>query len=299
MLLLMGWFSAKAQMDPLYAQYLNNPLVINPAYTGLNNNFNTSITYRKQWAGFDGSPTTVNVSAHTSLYDNKMGVGLLLIQDKIGNSKNTEVHGTYSYKLDLNDKYLSFGLQAGFINFRSDNTELNPYDKGDAVFAQNQNLTKPSFGAGIILKSERFFIGLSAPRLLKATGTFVDSASNQFEASLYSQHFYATAAYVFFLSERVRFKPSILAKAVKGAPLSLDYNASFVLDEKFIAGIYTRNLNSFGLLMQVKFNQGYRFGYTYEVPSNNSVGLRYPTHEICFGLNLAMFKSHNTSITNF
>jgi len=109
-LFLMGSAYAWAQTDPLYAQYLNNPLLINPAYTGLNNNFNGSVTYRKQWAGFDGSPTTFNVNGHTSLFDNRMGAGLLILKDRIGASSNTEVHATYAYRLDLDGKFFSFGL---------------------------------------------------------------------------------------------------------------------------------------------------------------------------------------------
>jgi type IX secretion system PorP/SprF family membrane protein len=297
--IILSVFNLQAQNDPLYAQYLNNPLLINPAYTGLNNNFNMSVTYRKQWAGFDGAPVTANVTAHTSLVNNKMGVGLILLQDKIGNSNNTEIQGTYAYKIGIDGKYLSFGLQAGFLNFRSSDALLNPYDKNDAMFMQNQNITKPSFGAGVILKTDRFLIGLSVPRMLKATGTFVDSASNAFEANLYQQHFYAAVAYVFYLSERLRLKPSVLVKAVKGAPVSIDYQANVILDEKYILGLYARNFNSVGGLLQFKFTKGYRFGYAYEVPLNNSVGTQFNTHEISLGINLSLLGSHDTFLSNF
>ena len=84
-------YASEAQIDPLYAQYLSNPLLINPAYSGLNNNLNIGVTYRKQWAGFDGSPATYNVNGHTSLLDNRMGVGLIVVRDNIGINSNTEV----------------------------------------------------------------------------------------------------------------------------------------------------------------------------------------------------------------
>jgi len=285
---------SEAQVDPLYAQYLNNPLLINPAYAGLNNNLNAGITYRKQWAGFEGSPTTYNLNAHTSLFDNRMGVGLIILKDNIGINSNTEVHGTYAYRLDLDQKYLSFGLQAGFISFKGNNSELNPYDANDPAFNENQNITKPSFGAGLILNSERYFIGLSVPRMLKAKMTFSD-----LETELYSQHFYAMGAYIFYLNEHIRLKPSVLLKTVKGSPLSADVNFAINLDEKYTAGVYTRNLNAYGLMAQIKFGGAYRFGYAFEVPAGNSVGARFPTHELSFGLNLALFSFHSTSITNF
>lgn len=286
--------SGKAQIDPLYAQYLSNPLLINPAYSGLNNNLNIGVTYRKQWAGFDGSPTTYNVNGHTSLFDNRMGVGLIIVKDNVGVNSNTEVHGTYAYRLELDQHYLSFGLQAGFISYKSANSDLNPFDPNDPAFQENQNYNKPSFGAGIILHSDRYFLGLSVPRMLKAQVTIED-----LETELYSQHFYAMGGYVFYLNEHVRLKPSVLLKSVKGSPISTDVNFALNLNERYTAGIYTRNLNAYGLMAQIKFADSYRFGYAFEIPSGKSVGARFTTHELSFGLNMAMFAFHRTSITNF
>ncbi|MBL7858395.1 MAG: type IX secretion system membrane protein PorP/SprF [Cyclobacteriaceae bacterium] len=304
LLTLLGFFiflTGYSQTDPLYAQYLSNPLTINPAYSGLNDNFNASISYRRQWAGFEGSPTTINFSAHSAINNNKMGLGLLVVQDNIGNNKNTEANITYAYRLNLKKYTLSFGLQAGILNYRSDNAELNPYDPSEFLFASNQNVIAPNLGAGIILKSESFFLGISIPRMLTSTATYVtmDNPNDEIEGALYNKHIYGTVSYVFFLSERVRFKPSMLVKAVKGAPVSLDINATMNLDEKYSAGIFTRNLNTIGLLTQIKFNEAYRLGYIFEVPTNKSVGTRFTTHEISFGLNIAVFSSHKTSITNF
>jgi type IX secretion system PorP/SprF family membrane protein len=286
--------TAKAQIDPLYAQYLNNPLLINPAYAGLNNNLNAGVSYRKQWAGFEGSPTTFNVNAHTSLFDNRMGVGLMVVKDNVGVNSNTEIHGTYAYRIDLDQKYFSFGLQAGVISYKGNYNDLNPYDPQDPAFMEVQNITKPSFGAGVILHSERYFIGLSIPRMLKAKVTVDD-----IESQLYSQHFYAMGAYTFYLNEHIRLKPSVLLKSVKGSPISTDVNFSATFEEKITAGIYTRNLNAYGLMGQIKFGGSYRFGYAFEVPSGNSVGARFTTHELSFGLNMAVFSFHSTSLTNF
>lgn len=288
------FYAAEAQIDPLYAQYLNNPMLINPAYAGLNNNLNAGVTYRKQWAGFEGSPTTYNLNAHTSLRDNRMGVGIILLKDNIGINSNTEVHATYAYRLDLDQKYLSFGLQAGFISFKGNNTGLNPYDPNDPAFMESQNVTKPSFGTGLILNSDRYFVGLSVPRMLKAKATFSD-----LETELYSQHFYAMGAYVFYLNEHIRLKPSVLFKGVKGSPLSTDVNFALNFEERYTAGVYTRNLNAYGLMAQIKFAGSYRFGYAFEMPAGNSVGARFTTHELTFGLNMALFNFHTTSITSF
>lgn len=282
---------------------MNNPLLINPAYSGLNNHFSAAASYRKQWAGFDGSPTTFNVNGHTSLLDNRMGVGLMVVKDEIGANNNTEVHATYAYKLDLKNKYLSFGLQAGLLNFRSSNGDLNPYDPGDPLFTGTLNTTKPSFGAGAILHSDRYFVGVSVPRLLKATETYTDASSatsGEKEVTLYNRHFYIMGAYVIFLNEHIRLKPSVLLKDVKGSRLSADLNFAANLNEKYTAGVFTRNFNTYGLLVQMKLGDQYRFGYVFEVPTNNSVGARFTSHELTLGINLALLRSHDSlAVTNF
>jgi type IX secretion system PorP/SprF family membrane protein len=286
--------AAKAQVDPLYAQYLSNPLVINPAYAGLNNNLNASLTYRKQWAGFDGSPTTVNASGHTSLFDNKMAVGAMIVQDNAAVNKNMEFHAMYAYRLDFEEKYLSFGLQAGVVNYRTSyDDDFRPADPTAPEF-QEERYTRPNFGAGVIFHSERYLIGLSVPRMLSSSATI-----NGVDTDLYSQHFYLTGAYVLYLTPRIRFKPSVLFKGVQGAPISTDLNLSVNLDETITAGVFTRNLNTYGVQGQLKFKERFRVGYAFEVPSNNSVGARFTTHELMFGVNLSVFSFHTMSITNF
>ncbi len=284
-----------AQQDPIYAQYLNNPLLLNPAYAGSNNTFNAMAMYRTQWAGFDGNPTTLNVSGHSSLFDNKMGVGLMITQDKLGNNSNTEIQAMYSYKIELGDPVFIFGLQAGMLNFRTDPDQLNLQDPNDPVFLNVENSTKPNIGAGFIIKTERYFFGFSIPRLLNSS---IEEAGQ--EIDIYNRHFYATAAYVVFINDRIRFKPSAMLRGTGGSPLSVDYNASINFDEKYTAGIFTRNFNTFGLLAQMSFSENYRLGYVFEVPTGNSVGARFTTHEISFGLRMALLRFHDRStITNF
>ena len=156
---------SNAQQDPLYAQYINNPLVINPAYTGINNVLNASLSYRRQWSGFEEAPTTTALTAHSSFFDNKVGGGIMLVRDQLGTTVNTEFNVTYGYKIDFGANVLSFGLQTGLLNLVEDNSQLNPRDVDDPLFAGDQTITKFNFGAGAILKGDRFFLGLSIESL--------------------------------------------------------------------------------------------------------------------------------------
>ncbi|HMV10761.1 MAG TPA: type IX secretion system membrane protein PorP/SprF [Cyclobacteriaceae bacterium] len=288
---------AHGQIDPLYAQYLNNPLVINPAYTGLNKELNASVSFRKQWAGFDGSPTTFNATVHTSLFDNKMGAGLILVSDQIGEYKNTMAIGTYSYKIQMDRTFISFGLQAGVVNYKGDNNDLNILDENDPYFRKNMNITKPLFGAGIILTNDNLFLGLSVPRMLKTKGTY-QGTSGSVEGDVYTQHFYGMASYIIFINERLRLKPATLLKYVQGNPLSVDVNAVLNIDERYGVGAFTRNFNTYGFLAQAKFGQSFRFAYAFELPTGSSVGSNFTSHEVTLGLNVAVFDFHDIQRVN-
>jgi type IX secretion system PorP/SprF family membrane protein len=284
--------AAHAQQDPIYAQYLNNPLIINPAYAGSNNMFNAGIQYRTQWAGLEGNPTTVNFNSHMSVYQNRVGLGLMVIQDKIGDTKNTEFSTAYSYKIPLNDATFSFGLQAGFIRYTNDAAALTIRDLGDPAFT---NLSEMKFntGVGLLLKNDRYMVGLSVPRLLPTT---VSQGGQSIQ--LYSQNYYLFGSYVMFLSEDIRFKPSALVRYTSGSPVSMDLNASVNFKEFYTAGLFTRNFKTYGLLAQVIVSN-FRFGYVFELPGSSASSLNFVSHEVTLGISLALLSNHDKTTKTF
>ncbi|MBX2899352.1 MAG: type IX secretion system membrane protein PorP/SprF [Cyclobacteriaceae bacterium] len=286
--------SAMAQQDPLYSQYINNPLLINPAYTGSTTDLNASVMYRKQWAGFEGSPVTMNANAHMALSNNRMGTGLILLQDQVGADKTTEVTFTYGYHLPLStDLKLSFGLQGGLVNYQTDYSEVT-FNPADGKFV-NQSEWKPNLGTGLILRSEKFMVGLSVPKLLKASNLV-----EQYSTTLYNQHAYALAAYVFQLSYRIKVKPWVMARMVSGAPVSFDYAASLKVDDSYSLGFFTRNLNTFGTFAQINLGDNLRFAYAFELPSGKSVGTHFTTHEVTLGVRFGVLNFHDlTAVRNF
>src|SRR6478609_5726407 len=109
-----------AQQDPLYSQYFNNPMLINPAFAGSNERLYAGAAYRSQWAGIQGGPVTFNFNSHIGLVDNKVGVGLLAVQDQLGDIKNIQYGGVFSYRIKLRTNTFSFGMQAGFTRYTTD-----------------------------------------------------------------------------------------------------------------------------------------------------------------------------------
>jgi type IX secretion system PorP/SprF family membrane protein len=276
-----------AQQDPIYAQYLLNPLVINPAYAGMNNNLSVMGSYRKQWTGLEGQPQTLQANADVSLAQNRVGLGVMLVNDKIGSTANTEFNAVFSYKIMLGDNNaLSFGLQGGALQFRNDYSALTPYSTDDPAFTESENVTRLNLGAGIFFKSEHATLSVSVPRMLPSV---VKNGTQNFD--LYNQHLYLFGTYAWRLTERVDMKPSILMRAVENLPLSFDVCLNFNVNRKYAAGLFARNLNTYGVVLQALILEKYTVGYVFELPAGKT-GVAYTTHEISLGLRLAVLGFH-------
>lgn len=276
-----------AQQDPLYSQYYFNQQVINPAYTGIHGNTNISAISRVQWlGGVEGNPITNTLAAQTALVNGKVGLGVLFVQDKLGVANNFEAHITYSYKIIWADKVFSFGLQTGLISVNYNFDDLNLKDISDPAFqGGSQTGTKPNFGAGVALMSDNYFIGISVPRMLNSE--FGDGVTSNLR---YKRHFYGSFAYLLNINSILKLKPSVLIRAVEGAPISYDVTAMMLINNLFWAGAFTRDFNSIGLIFQFDYKNAYRFGYNFELPVLKGTGLsRFSTHEFLLSLDLALF----------
>ncbi|CAN5351189.1 type IX secretion system membrane protein PorP/SprF [soil metagenome] len=276
-----------AQQDPLYAQYFNNPMLINPAFAGSNERLFVGVGYRTQWSGLDGSPTTFNFNSHMALANDKVGAGLIVVQDKLGEFKTTQYGAAFSYKIKLTHSTFSFGMQAGAVQYATNMDGLNVLNP-DQLFVPFSEI-KFNTGVGLLLRSDRYTIGLSVPQLLKNS-----VSQGGTDIKVQGQNFYLYGDYLFFLSEDIEFKPSTLLRMTDGTPLSVDLNFNLTFKRLYTAGVFTRNANTYGLLVQMII-QNARLGYVFEVPGKSSA-LNFNTHEVSFALSLGVLKSHGAVV---
>ncbi|HEY3404925.1 MAG TPA: type IX secretion system membrane protein PorP/SprF [Ohtaekwangia sp.] len=287
-LMMITWGISFCQQDPLYSQYIINPFIINPAYAGYSKDLNALAAYRLQWAGYDGSPVTMNASGHIALTDNRMGLGLTVLTDKIGSEETTTIQASYAYHLLFKKNVrISFGLNGGVVNYKNDFSNL-VIDENDPKFQSNINVFKPTVGAGVIFSSDHFFIGLSVPKMLESSAS-VDGTN----LILYNQHAYAHLAYLFTVSPRLKLKPFVMGRAVQGSTLNTDFGICLNADDSYTIGLFTRNLNTYGFLAKLNLGDMVRMGYVFELPTNKSVGSQYTSHEVTLGIRMRVFRFHD------
>ena len=272
-----------AQQDSQYTQYMYNTIVINPAYAGSREAMSIFALHRTQWVGLDGAPVTNNISVHTPINGSNVGLGLSVVNDRIGPSDENNIAVDFSYNIRASDRYkLSFGLKASANLLNVDFTKLNIYNPGDPRFQGNiDNKFSPNIGAGIYLHSDNTYFGLSAPYLFE-TNHYDKAASNSSSSFVAREkiHYYFIAGHVFDLSESVKFKPSILTKMVQGAPLQLDLSGNFLINEKFTAGLAYRWDASFSGLAGFQVSDSWFIGYAYDLDTTKLANYNSGSHEI-------------------
>ena len=167
--LLIGFIKpSEAQQDPQFSLYQFNQLAVNPAYAGARDAIAVVADMRKQWVSFPGAPTTLAFTTHAPVWNNKLGVGVNVLSDQIGAKSTTGVYGNLAYILKLNNRLrLSFGLRAGYINYRFNFNKVSYKDLNEASAAglSTINRSAADIDAGLYLRSNSFFVGISSTHL--------------------------------------------------------------------------------------------------------------------------------------
>ncbi|MBP6182755.1 type IX secretion system membrane protein PorP/SprF [Flavobacterium sp.] len=282
-----------AQQDAQFTQYMYNTININPAYAGSRQTMSVFALHRTQWVGLDGAPVTNTFSIHTPINESNIGLGLSIINDKIGPSDENNIAIDFSYSIPMSESYkLSFGLKASANLLNVDFSKLK-YFTGDTSFDSNiDNKFSPNIGVGVYLHSDNSYIGLSAPNLLE-TKHFDRYAGSGADSYLAKEkiHYYLIAGHVFDLNGMVKFKPSLQTKFVRGTPLQVDLSGNFLINEKFMAGIAYRWSAAVSAMVGFQATENWFIGYGYDLETTQLAHYNSGSHEIF--LRYELFNKYN------
>jgi len=225
--------ASHAQFEPQFTQYMFNEMFINPAYAGSREQVSATMVYRNQWVGLDGAPKTQTASIHGPLMNKKLGVGLSVMNESIGVTKEFSVNVNYAYRLQFRASSLAFGLQGGLINHQENLSEVVTNEENDPEFLYNTpKVLIPNAGFGMYYNSDRFYAGISIPRMFenKISGDGTGDVTN--DLNIETWHYYITSGYIFPVSDEVKLKPTMMIKAVSGAPVVGDFSLNALFKEK-------------------------------------------------------------------
>ncbi|NAS31975.1 type IX secretion system membrane protein PorP/SprF [Flavobacteriaceae bacterium R38] len=261
-LFLTGIERVYAQQPPNYVLYRYTMNVINPAYAAADGTTSFTFDLRSQLQGIDGSPRTQTFFGSIP-YNERIGLGLSVVNDRTFIERETGVFVDFSYKLQLSDDVnLFLGLKAGgeFIDINANG--LQTFNSVVDPLLQDENLFNPNVGVGFLLQHENYFVSLSSPGILN-TNRFetqngvVTEASNELLLFL-------SGGYNFTISDEWLFKPSFLLRYLKGIPLSADITTAFQYNAIIEFGVAYRTDSAISGLALFTVNDWLDIGYAYD-----------------------------------
>lgn len=285
--LLLFYTSAQAQFEAGYSQYMFNGLAINPAYAGSQQSLSLSIISRFQSPAINGSASTQTLTAHTGIKGKKIGLGLMVITDKIGVTRQTGFYASFAYKVRFSNSTLSLGLQGGGTSVQSDYSQLLIKQPGDPLVSGDIKEFQPNIGAGVYYYSKRFYAGLSMPQM-------IDELNDNFTQL---KPLIFTTGIVFRLTEALKLKPNLLVRLVDNQLVEINYqlveinyNMNLLIHEILWVGVSYRPSSSVTGLLEIQITDQLRLGYAYDATISDLSKADSGSHEILLNYRLRFSK---------
>lgn len=254
---------------PIYSQYLQNGLLINPAYAGSRGALCGFMSYRRQWLGIDNAPVFETFSLDAPMKNDRVGLGFTGQFMQYGVTRSSSIYASYSYNIRLREGRLAFGIKGGVDISNTDYSKIDLTDPNDPVFLEANNLyALPNVGAGVYYYSSRLFAGLSVPHFL----SYERTGKNTIEPyhSFHNYDFIFSAGGLFSLSDMLKFKPSTLISYSLQATkrlMQLDINGNFIIrDLLWVGGSWRTTEKVVVGILQVQLDPQLMIGFSYDYP---------------------------------
>lgn len=300
---------------PIYSDYLSdNYYLIHPSMAGVANCAKVRLTARAQWFGQEDAPNlqtlSVNSRIRTRGNDTPSGVGAIVYNDKNGYHSQTGAYFTYAHHLmfsrnTIDLEMLSFGLSAGFIQYKLDETSFLDDGFDPIIEGIEQSATNFNMDVGLSYHSGNFYAHATAKNILENEGinfneqglsynnlrTYLLSIGNtyskyysdwSFEPSVMFMYRDATEEASFDINIKA-YKTMDFGKAWGGVSYrrSLD-GAEFQNGNG--TGVSSQKLQYFTPFIGVNYDK-FVFAYTYSYQANSVVFNNGGFHQLTLGYN--------------
>lgn len=279
--------AAFSQEQAIYSQYHAFPVLVNPGYTGFDNQHQFIASYRSTWTSFPEKPNTYTLMYHGPVGD-KLALGGALFSDNAGKVSTTKLQINYAFRFQLKKVRIGIGLSTEFLNRKADAALLNDplVERNDDVLeslVDGQQLFDASLGAYAI-HDDKLFFGLSLPNSIR---TRLDESPTAGETETTGQnlleHYIFQMGYKFDLKDQnFKLVPSITMRKIRDTPYQIDLNIQGrFLDEKLIAGLTFRPGNSGAAvcMLGTKVSQ-FQLFYSYDLSLSNFQRYTGGSHEV-------------------
>jgi type IX secretion system PorP/SprF family membrane protein len=287
--------AAKAQQEPLFSNYMFLRTVTNPSFVGAEKTINATFCNRTMFAGFEGKPvtSTFGVEAPVELFGKRTGIGILMMNDKIGFQQLVKVDLSFAYHHNLKNGSMGFGLTLGLNNYSIDptwNTDITEDDvhrwptSGDPLLPSKFSTLDFGIGCGAYYETQQYYLGFSASNLNRANISNTTATNEEIVYLYYTTEYKLSGAYNIEMHDPLfDLRPSFVLRSDLAAYI-LDLNATIFYKKRYWAGLGLRvspvNIASFTLLGGTELVNGLNVGYALDINTSSMIYGGATSHEV-------------------
>jgi type IX secretion system PorP/SprF family membrane protein len=275
---------ALAQQLPQYTNYVLNDFVLNPALSGVGDDFEVKSNNRYQWIGINGAPRTYVLSAEGPQMNKNMGYGGYVYSDVTGPTSRVGFDLSYAYHVKLTEKMkLSLGLSGGLQQFSVDGTQITLHDQNDPALGPSlQSVLVPDVGFGALLYTDKYYLGISIPQIYQAQLKFFDYTSGTI--STLASHYFVSGGYKYDATDNLRLEPSFMLNYVSPVPVQVNVGVRAIYKKMTWLGLSYRSGDAVSVLIGYTYQDYLMIAYAYDIPISTISKYGINSQEIMFGL---------------
>ena len=290
-----GALPARAQSDPILAQYWAMPNYYNPGAIGTTDYIRIRGAARLQWLGIENAPKSFLGVADSpfKLLGRRWGIGVTVTQESLGLFSNLHIGGQFGTSFKAFKGILSIGVQAAYYNSRFRGTEIyvpdgdDFHDSNDTALP-NKDLSgnAPDFSVGLWYSHRLFNVGISAQHLLQPkVKLFAEgdrtSETHDYETELRRTLYFMADSNIELKNTLFTLQPSVLVYTDMSS-FGADITARAMYNRMFSAGVAYRWNQGVSIMLGVEL-KNFILGYAYDIPTNAIARGSSGSHELVAG----------------
>lgn len=274
-----------AQQNLIYNHYFLNPYLLNPSFIAPNGYSELNLNFRKQWAQFEGAPTTITANLQMPV-NYKMGWAVNVYNDQAGVLQTNTGAASFAYQVylgrstEVNHK-VGFGLSMGYSMSRVD---LSKADDPTDPSLTNSNTSNLDGQFGMHYQFNNLKIGFALPSLF-ATKVISEDAFNKPEFDALKNTF-SSISYNFKFGDRLAFEPYFMYRTNAIKESQFEVLGVLKIDNLLWAGGSYRQDYGPSAFIGFFLKEKLRVGYSYEFAPDVVEGFGTGSHELHVSLRL-------------
>ncbi len=286
--LLIFSINSDAQQNPQFSQYLQNPLVLNPAISGVEDFLDLTLSYRNQWTGFEGAPRTATLSFYTPVnfltnsrrFDSFSGIGTFIYRDDTGPINQSGYYLSYAYHLKASEEwFVSLGTFIGGSQFSFNSEDVTLIENPNDILVQDIASTNFDMSFGLYIYSKYMFAGVATHQVFDQDILY-NVQNNILTSGKQNRNYNLLIGSRIVLDRDWNIIPSLVMRTLENAPLQWDISAKAEFQNRVWGGVSYRNEESIYVLAGFKIWDSFLVGYSYDYPISQLRNNQSGSHEI-------------------